>query len=217
MTFLGTVLGHKFPHTLLASQPGLAALERFLAIKWLMFTKMCFLSLEDWVRRFSTKRDNGLSAVGPSGCSQSRQVHETREGDAQSVRQFSHSVQSNSLQPHGLQHTRPLCPSPTPGAYSNSCPLSRWWHLTISPYVVPLSSCLQYFPGSGSFPMSQLFTSSGQSIGVLASTSVLPMNIQDWFPLGWTGWISLQSNRLSIVFSNTGIQKHQHFGAQLSL
>ena len=105
--------------------------------------------------------------------------------------QFSHSVVSDSLQPHGLQHTRPPCPSPTPGAYSNSCPLSRWCHPTISSSVIPFSSRLQSFPASGSFQMSQLFTSGGQSIGVSASTSVLPMNIQDWFPLGWTGLISL--------------------------
>ena len=106
--------------------------------------------------------------------------------------QFTHSVVSNSLQPHGLQHTRPPCPSPTPGAYSNSCTLSWWCHPVISSCVVPFSSCLQSFPASGSFPMSQLFASSGQGIGVSASALVLPTNIQDWFPLGWTGWISLQ-------------------------
>ena len=123
---------------------------------------------------------------------------------------------SNSWQPHGLQHTRPLCPSPTPGAYSNSCPLSRWCHPTISSSVVPFSSCLQSFPASGSFQMSQLFESSGQNIRASASSTVLPMNIQDWFPLGSTGWISLQSKGLSKVFSNTTVQKHQFFGAQLS-
>ena len=100
--------------------------------------------------------------------------------------QFSHLVVSNSLQPHGLQHARPPCSSPTPGAYSNSCPLSRWCPPTISASVVPFSSCPQSFPASGSFQMSQLFTSGGQSIGVSASASVLPMNVQDWFPLGWT-------------------------------
>ena len=110
--------------------------------------------------------------------------------------QFSHSVASNSLQPHGLQHARPSCPSPTPGVYSNSCPLSRWCHPTISSSVVPFSSCPQSFPTLGSFQMSQFFASGGQSIGVSASASVLPMNIQDWFPLGWTGWISLQSKGL---------------------
>ena len=111
--------------------------------------------------------------------------------------QFSCLVVSNSLRPHGLQHARPPCPSSTPGVYSNSCPLSRWCHPTVSSSVVPFSSCLQSFPASGSFLMSQFFTSGGQSIGVSASTSVLPMNIQDWFPLEWTGWISLQSKGLS--------------------
>ena len=109
------------------------------------------------------------------------------------------------------------CPSPTPGVYSNLCPLSRWCHPTISSSVVPFSSCLQSFPASGTFPMSQLFASGGQTIGVSASASVLPMNCQDWFPLGWTGWLSLQSMGLSRVFSNTTVQKHQFFGAQLSL
>ena len=115
--------------------------------------------------------------------------------------QFSHSVVSNSLQPHGLQPTRPPCPLPIPGVYSNSCPLSRWRHPTISPSVIPFSSCLQSFPASGSFPMSQFFASGGQSIGVSTSTLVLSMNIQDWFPWGWTGWISLLSKGLSRVFS----------------
>ena len=131
--------------------------------------------------------------------------------------QFSGSVVSDSLWPHGLQHARLPCPSPTPRVYSNSCPLSQWCHPTISSSVTPFSSCLQSFPASGSFQMSQLFTSGGQSIGVSASTSVLSMNIQDWFPLGWTGWISLQSKGLSRVFSNTTVQKHQFFGTQLSL
>ena len=121
----------------------------------------------------------------------------------------------NSLWPHGLQHTRPPCPSPTPGVYSNLCPLSRWCHPTILSAVVPFSSCLQSFPAWESFPMSQLFTSGGQSIGVSASTSVLPMNIQDWFPFGWIGWISLQSKGLSRVFSNTAVQKHQFFSTWL--
>ena len=131
--------------------------------------------------------------------------------------QFSCSVMSDSLQPHGLQHARPPCPSPTPGVYPDSCPLSWWCHLTISSPVIPFSSCLQSFPTSGSFPMSHLFTSGGQSIGASASASVLPMNIQDWFPLGWTGWISLQSKGLSRVFSNTTVQKHQLFCTQHSL
>ena len=132
--------------------------------------------------------------------------------------QFSHSVVCDYLLPHELQHTRPPCPSPTPRVYPNSCPLSRWCHSTISlSSVILFSSCPQSFPASGSFPMSQLFTSGGQSIGVSASTSVLPTNAQDWSPLGWTGWISLQSKGLSRVFSNTTVQKHQFFGAQLSL
>ena len=130
--------------------------------------------------------------------------------------QSSRSVVSNSFWPHGLQHTRPPCPSPTPRVYSNSCPLSQWCHPIISSSVVPFSSCLPYFPTSGSFQMSQFFTSGGQSIGVSASASVLPMNVQDWFPLWWTGWISLLSKGLSRVFSNTTVQKHQFFGAQLS-
>ena len=121
---------------------------------------------------------------------------------------------SNFLWPHGLQHARPLCPSPTPRAYANSCPWSRWCHPAISSSVVPFSSHLQSFPTSGSFPMSQFFTSGGQSIRVLASPSVLPMNTQDWSPLGWTGWIFLQCEGLSRVFSNTTVQKHQFFSAQ---
>ena len=135
----------------------------------------------------------------------------------QSSVQFSCSVVSESLWPHGLQHARPPCPSPTPRVYSNSCPSSRWCHITISSSVVPFSSCLQPFPASGSFAMSQFFTSGGQSIAVSVSASVLPMNIQDWFPLGWIGWISLQSKGLSRVFSNTTVQKHQFFCVQLSL
>ena len=131
--------------------------------------------------------------------------------------QFSHSVMSDSLQPHEPQHSRPPCPSPTPGVHSNSRPLSRWCHPAISSSVVPCSSCPLPFPASGSFPMSQLFASGGQSTGVSASTSVLPMNTQDWSLLGWTGWNSLQSKGLSRVFSNTTVQKHQFFGAQLSL
>ena len=131
--------------------------------------------------------------------------------------QFSHSVMSSSFRTHGLQHARPPCPSATPRVYWNSCPFSRWCHPTISSSVNPFFSRLQPFPVSGFFPMSQLFTSGGQSIGVLASTSDLPMNTQDWFPLGWTGWISLQSKGLSRVFSNTTVQNHQLFGAQLSL
>ena len=130
---------------------------------------------------------------------------------------FSCSVASNSLRPHGLQHARPSCPSPTPGAYSNSCSLSWWFHLTISSSVIPCSSHPQSFPASGTFLMRQFFASGGQSIGASASASVLPGNIQVWFPLGWTGWISLQSKGLSRVFSNTTVQKHWFFSAQLSL
>ena len=128
----------------------------------------------------------------------------------------SHSVMSYSLQPHGLQHTRPPRPSPTPRACSNSCPLCRWCHPTTSSSLIPLSFQLQSFPASGAFPMSQLFASDGQSLRALASASVLSMNIQDWFPLELTSLISLQSKGLSRVFSNTAVQKHQFFGAQLS-
>ena len=127
------------------------------------------------------------------------------------------AVMSNSLRPHGLQHTRPPCPSPTPGVYSNSCPLTWWYHPTISSLSSPFSFHLQSFPASGSFPTSQFFTSGGQSIGISASASVLPLNTQDWSPLGWTGWISLQSKGLSRVFSNTTVEKHQFFCTQLSL
>ena len=135
----------------------------------------------------------------------------------QSTYQFS-SVQSLShVQLFELQHARPPCPSPTPRVHPNPCPLSRWCHPTISSSVIPFSSCPQSFPASGSFQMSQLFASGGQGIGGSASTSVLLMNTQDWSPLGWTGWISLQSKGLSRVFSNTTVQKHQFFGSQLSL
>ena len=132
--------------------------------------------------------------------------------------QFSSVAQSRlTLQPHGLQHYRLPCPSSAPRVYSNSCPSSQWCHPTISSSAIPFSSCLRSFPASGSFPISQLFVSGGQSVGVSASTSVLPVNIQDWSPLGWTGWISLQSKGLSRVFSNTTVQKHQFFSTQLSL
>ena len=117
---------------------------------------------------------------------------------------------SNSLWPHELQHTRPPCPSPTPGVHPNLCPLSWWCHPSISSSVFPFSSCPQSFPASGSFPVSQLVASGGQNIGVSASASVLPMNTQDWSPLGWTGWISLHSKGLSRVFSNTTVQKLIH-------
>ena len=127
------------------------------------------------------------------------------------------SVMSDSLQPDRLQHARLPCPSLSPRACSNSCSSSRWCHTSISSSVAPFSSCLQSFPASGSFLMSHLFASGDQSIGVSASASVLPVNTQDWSPLGWTGWISLQSKGLSRVFSNTTVQKHQFFSAQPSL
>ena len=126
-------------------------------------------------------------------------------------------VVSNSLRPRGLQHARLPCPSPTPKGCSNSCPSSQWCHPAISSSVVPFSSCLQSFPASGSFSMSQFFASGGQSIAVSASTSVFPLNIQDWFPLQLTGWISLQSKGLSKVFSNNTVQKYQFFSTQLSM
>ena len=130
--------------------------------------------------------------------------------------QFSRSVVSDSLRPHESQHARPPCPSPTPGVHSNSRSSSRWCHPGISSSVVPFSFCPQSLPASESFSMSQLFTWGGQTIGVSALASVLPMNTQDWSPSGWTGWTSLQSKGLSRVFSNTTVQKHQFFSAQLS-
>ena len=136
--------------------------------------------------------------------------------DTTSSVQFSCSVVSNSLWPHGLQHARPPCPSPTPRVYSNSCPLSQWYHPTISPSVVPLLLLPSIFPSIRVFSNESLFTWGGQSIGVSASISVLPMDSQDWSLLGWTGWISLQSKGLSRVFSNTTVQKHQFFSTQLS-
>ena len=157
----------------------------------------------------------GWSALGDEVCDNSSLVFFL--SCSQATVQFSRSVVSNSLQPHWLQHVRPPCPSSTPGDCSNSCPLSRWCHPTISFSVVPFSSRLQSFPASGSFPVSQLFTSGGQSVGASASASVLPMNIQDWFPLELKGWISLQSKGLLRVFSNTTVQKHQFFSTRLSL
>ena len=131
--------------------------------------------------------------------------------------QFSRSVVSDSLWPHEPQHARPPCLSPTLGVHPNPCPLTQWCHQAISSSVIPFSSCPQSSPASGSFQMSQLFASGGQSSGVSASTSVLPMKTQDWSSLGWTGWISLQSKGLSRVFSNTTVQKQQFFCTQLSL
>ena len=130
---------------------------------------------------------------------------------------YSCSVMSNSLRPHGLQHARPPCPLLCPRVCSNSCPLNQWCHPTILSSVIPFSSCLQSFPASGSFPMNRFFASGGQSIGTSVSESVLPMNIQDGFPLGWTGLISLLFKGLSRVYTSTTVQKHQFFGTQTSL
>ena len=144
-------------------------------------------------------------------------VHSVQSLSQFSSVQFSCSAVSNSLWPHGLQHARPPCPSAASRVYSNSCPLSRWYHPTILSSVIPLLLLPSVFPSIRSFQMNQFFESGGQSIGVSVSPSVLPMNIQDWFPLGWTGWISLHSKGLSSVFSNTTVQKNQFFGAQFSL
>ena len=153
--------------------------------------------------------------------SQSLQLNLASKDNVSSINkssvQFSCSVMSDSLWPHELQHTRPPCPSPTPGVHPNSSPSSRWCHPPISSSVVPFSSCPQSLPASGSFPMSQLIAWGGQSIGVSASASFLPKNTQDWSSLEWTGWISLQSKELSRAFSNTTVQKHQFLGAQPSL
>ena len=174
--------------------------------------------LSKTLKRVLQHHSSKASIIRPSAFTtvQISQLYMTTGKTISSV-QFSHSVVSNSLQPHESQHIRPPCPSPIPRVYQNPCPLSRWCHSAISSSVIPFSSCPQSFPAIGYFPMSQLFASGGQSIGVSASTSVLPMNIQDWSPLGWSGWISLQSKGLSRVFSNTIVQKHQFFGAQLSL
>ena len=137
--------------------------------------------------------------------------------DVTSSVQFSRSVVSDSLRPHEPQHTRPPCSSPTPGGHPNPCPLSQWCHPAISSSVIPFSSCPQSFPASGSFPMNQLIASGGKRFGASASTSVLPMNNQDWFPLRLSGFIFFQSKELSRVFSNTTVQKHQFFGTQLYL
>ena len=149
-------------------------------------------------------------------CSQRNHNSWTKSWYSISSVQFSHSVVSDSLWHHEPQHARPPCASPTPGVNSNSCPSSQWYHPAISSSVVPFSSCPQSLPASGSFPMSQLFPWGGQNVGVSASASVLPMNTQDWSPLGWTGWIFLLSKGLSRVLSNTTDQKHQFFSAQLS-
>ena len=168
----------------------------------------------NWTWPHSPEQDPVYPTASPSHQEVStRLISSSIRGHFCSV-QFSCSVISDSLQPHGLQHTRPPCPSPTPGVYSSSCPLSQRCHPTISSSGI-LFSCPQSFPASGSFQMSQFSTSGSQSIGVSTSVLVLPMNIQHWFPLGLIGWISLQSKGLSRVFSNTTIQKHQLFGTQL--
>ena len=162
-----------------------------------------------WIKKLSKCRNMRSTNIKHIGTHYSQTV--------QNSVQFSRSVMSNSLWPHELQLSRPPCPSPTPRVYPNSHPSSWWCHPTISSSAVPFSSCLQSFPASGSFPVSRLFASCGQSIGASAPGLVLPMNIQGWFPLGLIGLISLQSKGLSRVFSNTTVQKHQVFGAQPSL
>ena len=174
-----------------------------------------------WVRSLVWDNPTCLGAYAPQLLSQSAATTEASVPRAcalqQEFRSVQYSVMSNSLQPHGLQHARPPCPSPTPGVYSDSCILSRWCHPTILSSIVPFSSHLQSFPASGSFPMSQFFTSGGQSTAVSASALVLPMNIQDWFPLGLTGWISSLSKGLSRLFSNTTVQKASILQHPLSL
>ena len=159
-----------------------------------------------------------LASFPVEKCSQDKKykLNSLFDGQCDQSVQFSCSVMSDSLQPHESQHARSPCPSPSPGVHSDSRSSSQWYHPAISSWVVPFSSCPQPLPASGSFPMSQI-SWGGQSIGVSASASVLSMNTQDWSPLEWTGWISLQSKGLSRVFSNTTVQKHQFFGTQLSL
>ena len=189
---------------------------RFYAAPWAL-ARQTPLSLQ-----FSRREDPWVAIPFPRGSSQPRDPTRspTLQVDplsSEPLVQFSHSVTSDSLWPHGLQHTRFSCPSPTPRAYSDSCPSCRWCHPSVLSSGVPFPSCPQSFPASGSFAMSRFFASCGQSIGVSSSASVLPKNIQDWSPLGLTGWISLQSKGLSRVFSNITVQKHQSFGAQISL
>ena len=163
-------------------------------------------------RRIDERLKDFLIKSGDLRRNNSRSIKTKAIYSSHSSIQFSHSVLSDSLQPHEPQHARPPCPSPTPRVNPNPYPLSWWCHPIISSSVIPFSSCPQSFPASGSFPMSQLF----ESGGISASASVLPMNTQDWSPLGWTGWISLQSKGLSRVFSNTTVQKHQFFSTQFS-
>ena len=162
-----------------------------------------------------TEEPGRLQSMGPKDLDMTGQACTNKDWQEGSV-QFSRSVVSDSLRPHESQHARPPCPSPTPGVHPNSHPLSQWCHPIISSSVVPFSSCPQSLSASGSFPVSQLFTWSGQSTGVSALASFLPKNTQGWSPSEWTGWISLHSKGLSRVFSNTTVQKHQFFSAQLS-
>ena len=183
-------------HLLWGGAPSLYELQgAFLCI-------LCILREVSWLQEWEKYVVSYLEALGQRG-DQTKSILK----EISSV-QFSCSVMSDSLRPHGLQHARSPCPSPTPRVYSNSCPLSRWCHPTISSSVVPFSSCLQSFPASGSFQISHFFASDGQSIGVSASASVLPKKSQGWSPSEWTGWISLQSKGFSRVFSNTTVQKH---------
>ena len=177
------------------------AWNRNTTLSKIMLWTVCCQEMQFKIRAKLNIQKTKMMASGPISSVQFSSVH------------FSHSVMSSSLRPHGLQHARVPCPSPTPGAWSNSSIES----VMPSNHLISFSSHLQSFPASGSFQMSQLFASGGQTIGVSASTLVIPMNIQDWFPLRWTGWISLQSKGLSRVFSNTTVQKHQFFSAQLSL
>ena len=185
-------------------------------------------NIQDWfpleVSNMISLESKGPSRVFSSTTIQKHQFftdcsHEIKGGLLllQTCFSVAQSCLTHSFQPHGLQHTRLPCPSPSPGACSNSCPLSQWCHPTISSSVIPFSFCLQSFPAAGSFLMSRFFSSGGQSIGALGPASVLSMNIQDWFPLGWTGRISFQSKGLSRVFSNITVQKHQFFSTQSSL
>ena len=171
------------------------------------------MALIDAVHEVQLPRKMEGKRVGPESLGTRDYMHNCMFQHSQS----SGSVVFNSLRHHGPQHTRPPWPSPTPRVHPNQCQLNRWCHPTISCSVIPFSSCPQSFPASGSFQMSQLFAWGSQSIGVVASASVLPMNTQDWPSSGWTGWISLKSKGLSRVFSNTTVQKHQFFDIQLSL
>ena len=194
------------------------------SLSWLATVKESALQnfgkVKEAKETYRQEHGKNLYLGGPSQCPPGFQIHATKQIKKvfleDSSVQFSCSVMSDSFRPCELQHAGPPCPSPTPGVHPNPSPSSRWCHRTISSSVVPFS-CLQSFPPSGSFPMSQLFASGGQSIGVSAATSVPPMKTQDWSPLGWTGWISLQSRELSRVFSSTTVQKHQFFSAKFCL